>query len=193
MKSQITTKRGDAGETRGLDGGTYWKTHPIVEAGGTLDELRAHLALCRQLMPDADARDTARTSDFLLWLLEVCFHMGAQISDPRNERPQYRKGDVAPRHLARLEAEQAWLEAEVKLPRAFIVSAANTVAAHLDVACTVARRFERRLVALKLAVPEFDATHLLAFANRLSDYLFMLARFVDGGEYQTVDYNCLDA
>lgn len=80
------------------------------------------------------------------------------------------------------------LEQELELPRGFVVSASNAVAAQADLTAAVARRFERRLAALKEQVPDFDTTHLLPFANRLSDYFYILARRLDGGEYQAVDY-----
>ena len=74
---------------------------------------------------------------------------------------------------------------------AFIVSASNTLAAHVDALCATARSFERSLVALREAVPEFDAGVLLAFANRLSDYLYILARHLEDGNHLTVDYDRL--
>jgi cob(I)alamin adenosyltransferase len=74
-----------------------------------------------------------------------------------------------------------------------VLSGRNIAAAQLDIACTVARDAERGVVRLKEAVPEFQAEHVLAFMNRLSDSLFILARVLDGGEHTTVDYGVFGA
>ncbi|MBI4558641.1 MAG: ATP:cob(I)alamin adenosyltransferase [Candidatus Hydrogenedentes bacterium] len=66
------------------------------------------------------------------------------------------------------------------------------VSAHADVACTVARRLERSVVRLKELMPTFEATHVLVFLNRLSDYLFILARDLEQGRYSTLDYRVLE-
>lgn len=191
MKSQVTTKYGDGGMTRSLGGDKVPKDHPIVEATGALDTLRAELALLRLEMVERPGGESSPEADFLWWLLHMCFVMGAEISDPLRKHPEWRQGEVGPKHLAHLEKEQARLEAATPLPRAFIVSATNRAAARADITTTMARAFERRLVSLKSAVPEFQADNLLAFVNRLSDYLFILARHLDGGEHHPVDYGTL--
>lgn len=191
MKSKITTKRGDTGQTSALSGERISKAHPIIECTGCLDELRTHVALVRQLLLERASPDDGATAEFLLWLLHVCFVIGSQVSDPQNKKPQYRVANLGPEHLERLEREEANLDERVDLPKAFIVSATNPLAAHVDLTCTVARRFERSLVALKEAVPEFDTSVVVPFVNRLSDYLFFLARYVEGGHHHTVDYGIL--
>ncbi len=191
-RSQVTTKRGDQGETTALSGHHYPKSHPIMECTGAVDELRAQTALSRLMLLESSEGNYADSAEFLWWLLHTYFLLGAACSDPTNRHPEYRKGDIGPEHLARLEAFQAQLEAHVALPKAFIVSAANARAAQLDIAATCVRRLERSLVRLKEAIPEFDTTHLFPFINRLSDTLFMLARHLDNGDYNTVDYDALD-
>ena len=81
------------------------------------------------------------------------------------------------------------LEALTVLPRAFIASASNVVAGQLDVTCTVARRLERNLVRLKEAVPAWRSDDILRFVNRLSDFLFILARYVEEGKHVTLNYD----
>lgn len=193
MKSQVTTKRGDAGTTVTLGGDTVSKSHPILECCGEIDSLRAHTALCRLLVLDSGRPDAQYLAEFMHWLLHVYFLIGSQCNDPRNAHPEYRRFDVGPEHLARLESFQAELEAKVRLPKQFVLSAGNIAAAQVDVACTVARQAERAIVRLKEAVPEFAADHVLIFMNRLSDSLFMLARLLDSGEFTTVDYGVFGA
>jgi len=192
MRSQVTTKTGDDGSTRILAGDRVPKDDPIVEATGALDSLRAELALLRLEILENDGGGAHEPeAAFLWWLLHACFLIGAEVSDPLKKHPKWRQGEIGPKHLAHLEEEQARVEALTPLPRSFIVSAANRAAARADLAATTARTFERRLVTLKRAVPEFPADHLLRFTNRLSDYLFMLARRLDGDTHLPVDYAVL--
>lgn len=192
-RSRVTTKNGDAGTTRTLGGEVLPKGHPVLECTGWVDALRAQTALVRlHVLEDPPAKSEA-IGEFLLWLLHVYFLIGSAVNDPENRHPEYHKDTLGPKHLAKLEQEQARLESDLQLPRAFIVSASNTLAAEFDVTATVARTLERRLVELKATVPAFDADEILRFVNRLSDFLYVLARFVEKGKHHPVDYSVLDA
>ncbi len=190
-RSQVTSKRGDQGETTTLGGDDVAKSHPAIECCGCVDELRAYVALVRH-MTLSQRPDDSDSAEFLRWLLHCCFAIGSQCSDPRNAHPEYRKIDIGPLHVRRLEAFQQRVEDEVKLPKQFIVSASNELAAHVDVMTTLARRLERAIVRLAEVEPTFDCATLLVFVNRLSDTLYMLARKFDGGAHQTVDYTLLE-
>ena len=110
MRSQVTTKQGDKGETTALSGDAYPKSHPIMECVGTLDELRAHTALVRLRLLEEKPKDCDRLADFLLWLLHAYFLIGPACSDPLRKHPEYRERDIVPGDLEKLEAEQRWLE-----------------------------------------------------------------------------------
>lgn len=191
MKSQVTTKKGDLGTSRTLAGEIVSKHHPIMECVGCLDELRAQTALLRLQILELAPQDAEQHAAALLWLLHAYFSIGATCSDPQNAHPEYRKADLQTRHVERLEAEQLRLESVTRLPKAFIVSAANALAAQADIVCTVARRLERQMSALRAAEPAFDAPATFAFVNRLSDYFFILARQLEGNAHHTVDYGQL--
>ena len=192
MRSRVTTKRGDKGRTVTLSGDEYPKSHPILECCGDLDALRAETALYRLLLLKSGRDDAQELGDFLLWLLHVYFLIGSQCNDPFNKRPDSRREDVSAEHLAKLEAMQARLEERLNLPKAFVVSASNELAARFDLLCTTARRLERAIVRLKEAVPEFESESILVFVNRLSDFLFVLARILEDGEHMGLDYSVLE-
>lgn len=177
--------------TTAISGVSYPKSHLVIECSGRVDALRAHTALARLHLMESGRADAVESAEFLLWLLHVCFLIGAQCSDPLDKHPEYRQEDIAKRHLDVLEAYQAVLEGKVSLPRNFIVSASNVLAAELDVTTTIARDLEREVVRLKEAFPEFKAEHILVFVNRLSDTLFMLARSLEDGVHTVVDYSSL--
>ena len=191
-RSQVTSKRGDKGETTTLGGDHVLKAHLVIECVGCVDEVRASLALLRQRV-QAERPADKDSEQFLLWLLHCCFALGSQCSDPRNEHPEYRKVDIDDAQIARLEAFQESLEAQVRLPHSFIVSASNELAAQTDVITTLVRRLERAVVRLHESEPQFDCSHIFVFINRLSDTLYMLARYFDGGDFHTVDYSVLEA
>jgi len=192
MRSQVTTKRGDAGKTLTIGGEELSKSHPVLEACGEVDTLRAYLALCRLEVLASDRADAEELGEFVFWLLHVCFLIGAECNDPKNLHPEYRKEAVGAGHLRKLETIQQALEAQVSLPRQCVVSAASPLAARFDLACTYARRLERRIVALAEAEPAFQGADILVFMNRLSDTLYMVARRLDDGASTTVDYGVLD-
>lgn len=188
MKSQVTTKRGDSGVTTALSGEHLPKSHIVMECVGTVDELRAQTALARLRLIEAEREDSAELAETLIWVLHTYFLIGSQCSDPLNEHPEYRMGEISSAHLERIETEQQRLEERTPLPHAFIASASTTVSAQIDIACTVARRLERNIVRLKEACPAFREEDILRYINRLSDFLFILARYVEDGAHHTVDY-----
>lgn len=189
MKSRVTTAKGDQGTTRLLSGETVSKSHLILECTGAVDRLRAHLALLRLQVAASAHPEREQVVDFLYWLLHTTFLVGTEVNDPACVHPEYRKENIGPRHLARLEEEQGRLEAQLQLPKSFIVSASNPVAAQADITATVARDLERAVVRLKESEPRFRGEDLLPFLNRLSDFLFVLARFLEEGRHLPVDYS----
>lgn len=192
MKSQVTTKHGDTGETRTLGGDAVSKADPVIECTGAVDAVRAQVALLRLEILERTPGDGDDVGGFLFWLLHVLFLVGTQCSDPRKRKPEYWHEPVAPKHLERLEGFQAGLEDLVELPKTFTVSAGTYLGARADVVVTDVRSLERAIVRLKGAVPEFDTVHLLPFVNRLSDTLYLLGRKLDGGDFVALDYGVLD-
>ena len=192
MTSPVTTKRGDTGTTMILAGERLPKSHPILQTTGKVDSLRAQTALLRMQILERGTAQQRELDEALFWLLHCYFLIGTAVNDPKGIHPEYRQADLDASHLARLEEIQTALEARVSLPQSFIVSASNSLAAQADVVATVARELERALVQLKEAIPEFEVTAILAFVNRLSDSLYIMARFLEEGNHVPVDYSVLD-
>jgi cob(I)alamin adenosyltransferase len=166
--TRIYTRLGDGGETHLGDMSRVPKTHPRIEAYGTVDELNAQLgvALARDDVPERFAGWLARVQNDL-------FDVGADISVPHG-------GDRA---RLRLAAEQtAWLEracdevnAELPNLKSFVLPGGRPLAAQLHVCRTVCRRAERRTIACG---DEVNA-ECVRYLNRLSDLLFILSRAVN--------------
>lgn len=192
MSSPVTTKRGDTGTTMILAGERLPKSHPILQTTGKVDSLRAQTALLRMQILERGTAQQRELDEALFWLLHCYFLIGTAVNDPEGKHPEYRQADLDETHLARLEEIQTALEERVTLPKSFIVSASNTLSAQADVVATVARELERALVQMKEIIPEFEVAAILAFINRLSDSLYIMARFLEEGSHVPVDYGVLE-
>lgn len=173
---KIYTKTGDQGDTGLLYGGRIPKDHPRIAAYGTTDEVVSALGLARAHLDPAD-----RLHDAILEVQRELFVVGAQLAtDPeRWEKLQPGKSQV---EQAMVEVLQDRIDAVVEehpLPDGFVVPGNNPVAAGLDLARTVTRRAERAVVHLVREGLLPDET-ILRYLNRLSDYLYVLARSAEG-------------
>jgi cob(I)alamin adenosyltransferase len=163
--TRIYTRLGDGGETHLGDMSRVPKTHPRIEAYGTVDELNAQLGVARAM--------DERFADWLGRVQNDLFDVGADISVPHG-------GD---RTRLRLAAEQtAWLEqacdevnAELPNLKSFVLPGGTPLAAQLHVCRTVCRRAERRTI---VCGDEVNA-ECVRYLNRLSDLLFILSRAVN--------------
>lgn len=176
---KLYTRRGDDGTTGLLLGGRVDKDDARTEAYGTTDEAVSTLALARA---DLAAAGAARWRDAVLAVQRELFVVGAQLAtDPahwdRLEEGVSRCGESM---VERLERAIDDLTTEHPLPREFTVPGATRPGAALDLARTVVRRAERHVVAMRREGLLPDDL-LVRYLNRLSDYLFALARAVDGG------------
>jgi cob(I)alamin adenosyltransferase len=174
---RIYTKTGDDGTTGLLYGGRVPKSDAATEAYGTVDEAVAALGVARAACGDGEA-DLAEA---LLRLQRDLFVVGADLATNPEERDRLiaEVSLVTPDMVAELEREiDRQVEAK-PLPNAFIVPGANPLSAALDVARSVVRRGERRVVELERAGRTVNP-EVRRYLNRLSDLLFVLARSVAG-------------
>ena len=166
---KIYTKTGDLGETSLLGGARVPKDHLRVAAYGDVDETNAALGAVRALAEEALER-------VLLGVQKDLFAIGAQLADPTHKVAAKRaKAAVTAAHVRRL--ERAIDAREEKLPplRSFVMPGGTPAAALLHQARTVCRRAERSVVTL---AREADVDRrIIVYLNRLSDLLFVLARF----------------
>lgn len=169
--TRIYTRAGDAGETSLGDGTRVRKTDPRLEAYGTVDELNSllGLALAREL-----------PEEFRPWLEGIqndLFDLGADLSVPlEDERERLR---VSEAQVERLEELCDLVNERLEPLKSFVLPGGSEPAALLHVARSVCRRAERLAVAL--AEERSVNPAALAYLNRLSDLLFILARAANAG------------
>lgn len=168
----IATKRGDKGKTDLYLGKRISKDHPRVEAFGDLDELCAHLGLARSLLKDKETRRIVERVQRELFII------GAEVAvTPGQIRKLKRRIDKS--YVERLDQELARFEKDAHFEACcFYLPGESMLGAGFDIARTVARRVERRMVTLTHK-GMIRNPHILAYLNRLSDLLFVLSRYYE--------------
>ena len=167
---KIYTRTGDLGETGLFGGPRVGKDMARIEALGTVDELNASLGVVRaEPLPD----DVDRT---LEQIQRQLLDLGAELATPEPVKQGNRK--IGREDVSALEAQIDGFQESLEPLHDFILPGGNRAAASLHLARTVCRRAERRLVTLIRHSPDDISLALLAYLNRLSDLLFVLARLV---------------
>ena len=171
---KIYTKTGDKGET-GLYGGTKVSKADIrIEAYGTVDELNSYLGLVRDQKIDADTFET------LIKIQKELFVVGAVLATPQ-EKETLKNGEkrlgrtmVTDQMITDIENEIDKMDAELPQMTHFVLPGGHTTVSYCHIARAVCRRAERLVVVLQQK--EIIEPSVIKYLNRLSDYLFVLAR-----------------
>jgi cob(I)alamin adenosyltransferase len=171
MASKIYTKTGDKGKT-GLIGGTrVFKSHIRIESYGTIDELNSFLGLLNDAISDHEIN---------LLLKEIqdrLFTIGASLAcDPKKE-PRMKMPDLIPDDIILLEQHIDRMNEALEPMKFFILPGGHPTISYAHICRTICRRAERCCV--KMQVEELFIDELvIKYLNRLSDYLFVLARYM---------------
>lgn len=166
MAFKIYTKTGDEGQTALFGGKRLPKSHLRIECYGTVDELNSYLGLVRDRTEDDHIRE------ILFEIQNRLFDLGANLaSDPAKNLPS---PNVAPADIQLLENEIDAMEQTLPPLKNFILPGGHPTVSHCHVARCVCRRAERLVVALNMEEPV--SPEVLKYLNRLSDFLFVLAR-----------------
>jgi len=166
---KIYTKTGDSGETGLFGGKRVSKDDLRIEAYGTVDELNAHLGLLRDLDGMADH------NEFIVGIQKNLFVIGSMLAaEPGNQKVKVPQLDVA--EVDMLEKRMDAMDEELPPMKNFVLPGGHPSVSQAHIARCVCRRGERRIVALFRA--EEGNKAIIHYMNRLSDYLFVLARYL---------------
>ena len=171
-KSLIYTKTGDRGTTSLVGGTRVPKTHDRLEAYGTVDELNSFLGLLVTYLTDEHDRA------FVQQVQDMLFVIGSHLATDQSKMQLRQASVVTPERVETVEREIDRLDSRLPQLTAFVLPGGSRGAAVCHVCRTVCRRAERRILALAEQVE--IAPELLAYVNRLSDYLFVLSRKING-------------
>ena len=168
---KVYTKTGDKGTTSLVGGARIDKSHARIEAYGTIDELNSALGYLLALLPEGSHVSLLESVQHALF--NVGCHLATDI-EPGNETDA---PCLDPPCAVQLETAIDQMQAKLPPQTHFILPGGTPAAAWAHVCRTICRRAERRVVALSHeAHVSFSA---LQYLNRLSDYLFVLARFIN--------------
>ena len=174
----IYTKTGDSGTTALGTGERRRKDDLRIDTYGTVDETNSTIGVARL----ATAADPAlATLDTMLARVQNdLFDLGADLCTPDGQEPlSYEPLRIVDTQVERLEADIDSLNADLSPLRSFVLPGGSSAAAYLHIARTVARRAERLLVKLQATPGELVGTPVLRYLNRLSDFLFVAARYAN--------------
>jgi cob(I)alamin adenosyltransferase len=174
--TRIYTRKGDDGTTSLWYGGRVAKTDARTEAYGAIDEAGAALGVARSLCGSDDGELAAD----ILRVQRELFVAGAELATAPEAEARLQEGisRIDDDMVAALEPVIDRYMDRVDLPPKFVISGGTTLSAQLDVARTVIRRAERRVVAL-MQDGELASEAVMRYLNRASDLVFAMARFAD--------------
>jgi cob(I)alamin adenosyltransferase len=173
---RIYTRRGDGGETSLAGGRRVRKDSPRIECCGAVDELNSFTGMARGTALEAATRAPAlaRLAEILLRIEHELFNLGSILATPAGDahpdQPRVRPADVA-----RLEGEIDAMSQDLPPLNSFVLPGGSRLNAELHVCRTVCRRAERLAVALSAREPV--PAEAIQYLNRLSDALFVFARW----------------
>lgn len=167
---KIYTKTGDKGETSLIGGTRVPKYHDRIEAYGTLDELNAHLGVVH------DCIDDELTKNNLQNIIEKVFRIESNIALDPEHLNQFNLPKIDSSDVKLLESEIDRMNETLPILSNFVLPGGNLAASFCHVARCVCRRAERCIYRINIHQP-MDAL-VLEYINRLSDYLFVLSRFI---------------
>lgn len=175
--SKVYTRTGDAGKTRLAGGQEVWKDAVQVEAYGTVDELNSVIGLARVFHNDGRSlrEDPDRLETILRWIQNKLFDLGGILATAPGETFK-NMPCVTATHVERLEQIIDECQKDLEPLKEFILPGGGKVSGFLHQARTICRRAERLCV--QLSREESIDPNLVKFLNRLSDALFVLARWV---------------
>ena len=167
---KIYTRTGDRGQTRLSTGEPVDKWHPRVVAYGTVDETNAALGVAALSAKGALLAAIRRIQNDL-------FDLGADLATPdRGKALEWEPLRIIQSQVDRLESEIDEMNVHLSPLDSFILPGGSALAAHLHVARTLCRRAERQIAELSAMDDEIVSAQALAYANRLSDWLFVAGR-----------------
>ena len=171
MAFKIYTKTGDKGSTSLIGGVRVPKSHIRIESYGTIDELNSHLGM---------VNDLAAQTEISVWIREIqdrLFTIGSELATTPDKEVRMKLPDLHPEDVTYLEQGIDLMNESLPEMRSFILPGGNLAGSACHVARCVCRRAERLCVGMQESgepVPDL----VISYLNRLSDFLFVLARYI---------------
>jgi cob(I)alamin adenosyltransferase len=167
---KIYTKTGDKGTTSLIGGTKVSKSHLRIEAYGTIDELNSYIGLCKDLLKGDNSKD------ILQEIQDRLFTIGSALACDPEKETKMKIPDLKETDIVLLEKEIDKMNDILPVMKSFILPGGHPAISHLHIARCVCRRAERCSVRIESGKNEVELI-IIKYLNRLSDYLFILARY----------------
>ena len=168
--TKVYTRTGDQGETSLVGGVRIKKSHIRLEAYGTVDELSAHLGMLAFMIENDE-------HDFIIRIQNNLFNVCTHLATDQSQTPLYLSAHLAEGEIASIEQRIDALMKQLPERQGFVLPGGVPAACQAHICRTVCRRAERRIAAL--AEEAQIAPEMQQYINRLSDYLFVLAKIIN--------------
>ena len=175
--NKIYTRTGDQGETSLVNGHRVSKHSLRPSAFGSVDELNSVIGVCRLHTAQMDDQSF---DEMLGRIQNDLFDLGADLATPENENRNDGDLRITPQQVDRIEAEIDAMNAKLEPLNSFVLPGGAPAAAYIHLARAQARRAEREMT--ELATQEAVGETAMQFINRLSDHLFVMARYINNIE-----------
>ena len=170
MSFKIYTKTGDKGKTSLIGGTKVFKSDNRIESYGTTDELNSTIGLVIDLITDNNSKNALRE------IQDRLFTIGSSLACDGEKEPKMRLPDLKESDIIFLETEIDRMNASLPEMKSFILPGGHVQISTIHIARCICRRAERMCVRLQQS-QEFVDPNIIIYLNRLSDYLFVLARY----------------
>ena len=170
MAMKIYTKTGDKGTTSLIGGTKVSKAHVRIEAYGTVDELNSYIGLCKDLLSNNDSNSVLQE------VQERLFTIGAALACDPEKETKLKIPDLKEEDITLLEQEIDKMNEQLAPMKSFILPGGHPTISHIHISRCICRRAERCCVRLEAEQNEVEPI-IIKYLNRLSDYLFVLARY----------------
>ncbi|MCX7728651.1 MAG: cob(I)yrinic acid a,c-diamide adenosyltransferase [Bacteroidia bacterium] len=179
MASKVYTKTGDKGTTGLFGGKRVPKDFEQIEAYGNIDELNSFIGLLKDYIQDTPIENKENLIQILLTIQDRLFSIGAHLatSSDKLEKVKEMLPPLFDDDILLLEKSIDQMEEELEPMKYFVLPGGHKVVSYCHVARCVCRRAERWVVKYYHIEPNIEP-HILPYLNRLSDYLFVLSRFL---------------
>jgi cob(I)alamin adenosyltransferase len=176
-KSKIYTKTGDLGDTSLVSGNRAPKSDQRIDLYGELDELNSRIGVACSYMQGMT--EEQRVLEFLHQIQSCIFNLGSNLACEAENREKFKLPQISEDFMGQIEAEIDYMDEKLEPLKNFILPGGTKSAAFVHLCRTSARSVERKLVYFHQKTKEPLPDLSLVFLNRLSDYFFVLARFLN--------------
>jgi cob(I)alamin adenosyltransferase len=176
-KSKVYTKTGDQGETGLVSGNRTAKSDSRIDLYGELDELNSRIGFCCSILfQDLEFQQTV---NFVHHIQSAIFDLGSNLACEVENRAKFNLPQISNEFINDMELEIDKMDSELPILKNFILPGGSGTAASIHLCRTNARTVERKLIGYFNTTNEELPQNSVIFLNRLSDYLFVLARYVN--------------